>query len=250
MAAYDNNWVYLNKFIDNKITNLQNSGRIYLAEVISSDGYAVSVKFVSDEEDKAPFNGIPVLQSKYDTLITQPGDYGLLLDLRANIGDLLSGIKGTNIISSRFWVFIPLIAKTDYVEGTYDNLHRIISSPDRASYIKIGDDGLVVEIVTDVTIKADKLNIETTTAANVKSGEIGINGESAVKIESAAITIKGQDPIDFGTSQSLGATLGEICDALSGFMTLPTSPGAPAAADPGFVAKISAAKAKLSQILK
>lgn len=241
MAAYDNNWVYLNKFIDSKIHQMQQDNRIYLAEVIESDGYVVSVKFASDETEKAPFDGIPVLQSKYDTCITQPGDYGLLLDLKANIGDLLSGVKGTSIVSSRFWVFIPLIAKADYTES-YDALHRVISSPDRASSIKLGDDGLVIEIVAGTSIKAESFNIEAT--------DITMKGESSIALESAAVAIKGQDPIDFGTSQSLGAVLGEICDALSGFMTVPTSPGAPAAADPGFVAKISTAKSKLAQILK
>lgn len=264
---YNDEWVYLNKFVEMKIDQRIPDTRWFLCEVIESDGYLVKIKYVTNEVDLEPLEGIPVLQSKYDSPVVMPGDWGLLIDIKQNISPLLEGVKNNPILNSSFFVFLPIVKKEDYADENFknDGLHRVIRSPDRASYIKLGDDGLVVEVVAattmkaeslsiettaDTAVKADNLNIEATTAANIKSGEIALNGESAVKLESAAITIKGQDPIDFGTSQSLGATLGEICDALSGFMTTPTSPGAPATADPGFIAKIAAAKAKLAQILK
>ena len=255
---YDNNWMYLNKLITDKILDTLPT-RCYYAQVLVSDGYFANVKLVTQESTLVPIMGVPILQSKYDHPITKPGDKGLLLNVAQNIGGLIEG-KKTDMQKTDYFVFLPLITKSEY-KG--DPLHRLISSPSLKTFFKLGDDGIVLEATTTISGKAQTLKFEGETKI---TGNTSITGDTEVKgntsvtgdveisgslsVEGPQIAIKGSAPLEIGTSKTIGYLIDTIVTELMSFKTIPAAPGSPLTGDPGFIANIAKLKAEIATILK
>lgn len=255
---YDNNWMYLNKLIADKILDTLPT-RCYYAQVLVSDGYFANVKLVTQESTLVPIMGVPILQSKYDHPITKPGDKGLLLNVAQNIGGLIEG-KKTDMQKTDYFVFLPLIAKSEY-KG--DPLHRLISSPSLKTFFKLGDDGIVLEATTTISGKAQTLKFEGETKI---TGNTSIAGDTEVKgntsvtgdveisgslsVEGPQIAIKGSAPLEIGTSKTIGYLIDAIVTELMSFKTIPAAPGSPLTGDPGFIANMAKLKAEIATILK
>lgn len=212
-----NSWVYLNKFIDMKIEKLEKHKKMFLVEVVESTGYYVDVKFATDETGLQIFQGIPVIQSKYANVITQPQDIGILLNLEQRIDAFLEGKPQSSILESDYFVFLPLLTKQEY-QLTPDK--QRLTSPDLQTSLIIGNDGFTITAV------------------------------ESLNIEGSSVTIKSSDPISLGTGTELGAVLAELIDVLSSATTTPASPGAPCALDPGIVSQLNDIKSKLAEVLK
>lgn len=255
---YDNNWMYLNKLITHKILDTLPT-RCYYAQVLVSDGYFANVKLVTQESTLVPIMGVPILQSKYDHPITKPGDKGLLLNVAQNIGGLIEG-KKTDMQKTDYFVFLPLIAKSEY-KG--DPLHRLISSPSLKTFFKLGDDGIVLEATTTISGKAQTLKFEgeTKIAGNTSiTGDTEITGNTSVtgdveisgslSVEGPQIAIKGSAPLEIGTSKTIGYLIDAIVTELMSFKTIPAAPGSPLTGDPGFIANMAKLKAEIATILK
>lgn len=255
---YDNNWMYLNKLIENKILDTLPT-RCYYAQVLVSDGYFANVKLVTNESNRIPIMGVPIMQSKYDHPITKPGDKGLLLNVAQNIGGLVEG-KKTEIQKTDYFVFLPLITKSEY-KG--DPLHRLISSPSLKTFIKLGDDGIVLEATTTISGKAQTLKFEgetkiigntsitgdTEIVGNTSvTGDVEISG--SLSVEGPQIAIKGSAPLEIGTSKTVGYLIDAIVTELMSFKTIPAAPGSPLTGDPGFIANMAKLKAEIATILK
>lgn len=249
---YDNNWMYLNKLITDKILDTLPT-RCYYAQVLVSDGYFANVKLVTNESNLVPIMGVPILQSKYDHPITKPGDKGLLLNVAQNIGGLVEG-KKTEIQKTDYFVFLPLITKSEY-KG--DPLHRLISSPTLKTFFKLGDDGIVLEATTTISGKAQTLKFEGKTSI---TGDTDITGNTSVtgdveisgslSVEGPQIAIKGSAPLEIGTSKTIGYLIDAIVTELMSFKTIPAAPGSPLTGDPGFIANMAKLKAEIATILK
>lgn len=255
---YDNNWMYLNKLITDKILDTLPT-RCYYAQVLVSDGYFANVKLVTQESTLVPIMGVPILQSKYDHPITKPGDKGLLLNVAQNIGGLIEG-KKTDMQKTDYFVFLPLITKSEY-KG--DPLHRLISSPSLKTFFKLGDDGIVLEATTTISGKAQTLKFEGETKI---TGNTSITGDTEVKgntsvtgdveisgslsVEGPQIAIKGSAPLEIGTSKTIGYLIDAIVTELMSFKTIPAAPGSPLTGDPGFIANMAKLKAEIATILK
>lgn len=255
---YDNNWMYLNKLITDKILDTLPT-RCYYAQVLVSDGYFANVKLVTQESTLVPIMGVPILQSKYDHPITKPGDKGLLLNVAQNIGGLIEG-KKTDMQKTDYFVFLPLIAKSEY-KG--DPLHRLISSPSLKTFFKLGDDGIVLEATTTISGKAQtlKFECETKITGNTSiTGDTEITGNTSVtgdveisgslSVEGPQIAIKGSAPLEIGTSKTIGYLIDAIVTELMSFKTIPAAPGSPLTGDPGFIANMAKLKAEIATILK
>lgn len=256
MVEYNDNWRFLNDFVNMKIGDHTNNLKAYWVKVLTSTGYYVSCKFATSEEAVLPMMQIPVMQSKYHSPIVMPGDEGLLINLHQNLDPQLSGKTSQEVVDSNYYAFLPLISKSNY-KGEF-NKQRISNSL-LNTYIELADDGITFESIQKIEIKsAESITIETkqttlssTDALQVTSKEITIKGDSKITLESGGdLTIKASSPIELGTSQQLGKALNDLCTALASFMTLPVSPGAPAAPDPGFISKVTQVQTALSQILK
>lgn len=215
--SYQHSWQYLNEFINMKIAQADAVNKMYLCKVTESLGYYVSVKFVTENEDATPITNIPVIQSKYHSIIVQPNDIGILINLGQSFGAYLEGKETAPITQSNYYVFLPLLTKSEY-QGSADA--QKLCSPDLSTSLEIADDGITILAVKQVSIEAED------------------------------VTIKATNPISFGTSDELGAVLAEFIDAVSQAMTTPTSPGSPATLDPSVIAQLSQIKAKLAQVLK
>lgn len=255
---YDNNWMYLNKLITDKILDTLPT-RCYYAQVLVSDGYFANVKLVTQESTLVPIMGVPILQSKYDHPITKPGDKGLLLNVAQNIGGLIEG-KKTDMQKTDYFVFLPLITKSEY-KG--DPLHRLISSPSLKTFFKLGDDGIVLEATTTISGKAQTLKFEGETKI---TGNTSITGDTEIKgntsvtgdveisgslsVEGPQIAIKGSAPLEIGTSKTIGYLIDAIVTELMSFKTIPAAPGSPLTGDPGFIANMTKLKAEIATILK
>ena len=255
---YDYNWMYLNKLITDKILDTLPT-RCYYAQVLVSDGYFANVKLVTQESTLVPIMGVPILQSKYDHPITKPGDKGLLLNVAQNIGGLIEG-KKTDMQKTDYFVFLPLITKSEY-KG--DPLHRLISSPSLKTFFKLGDDGIVLEATTTISGKAQTLKFEGETKI---TGNTSITGDTEVKgntsvtgdveisgslsVEGPQIAIKGSAPLEIGTSKTIGYLIDTIVTELMSFKTIPAAPGSPLTGDPGFIANMAKLKAEIATILK
>lgn len=255
---YDNNWMYLNKLITDKILDTLPT-RCYYAQVLVSDGYFANVKLVTQESTLVPIMGVPILQSKYDHPITKPGDKGLLLNVAQNIGGLIEG-KKTDMQKTDYFVFLPLITKSEY-KG--DPLHRLISSPSLKTFFKLGDDGIVLEATTTISGKAQTLKFEGETKI---TGNTSITGDTEIKgntsvtgdveisgslsVEGPQIAIKGSAPLEIGTSKTIGYLIDAIVTELMSFKTIPAAPGSPLTGDPGFIANMAKLKAEIATILK
>ena len=255
---YDNNWMYLNKLITDKILDTLPT-RCYYAQVLVSDGYFANVKLVTQESTLVPIMGVPIIQSKYDHPITKPGDKGLLLNVAQNIGGLIEG-KKTDMQKTDYFVFLPLITKSEY-KG--DPLHRLISSPSLKTFFKLGDDGIVLEATTTISGKAQTLKFEGETKI---TGSTSITGDTEVKgntsvtgdveisgslsVEGPQIAIKGSAPLEIGTSKTIGYLIDAIVTELMSFKTIPAAPGSPLTGDPGFIANMAKLKAEIATILK
>lgn len=255
---YDNNWMYLNKLITDKILDTLPT-RCYYAQVLVSDGYFANVKLVTQESSLVPIMGVPIIQSKYDHPITKPGDKGLLLNVAQNIGGLIEG-KKTDMQKTDYFVFLPLITKSEY-KG--DPLHRLISSPSLKTFFKLGDDGIVLEATTTISGKAQTLKFEGETKI---TGNTSITGDTEVKgntsvtgdveisgslsVEGPQIAIKGSAPLEIGTSKTIGYLIDAIVTELMSFKTIPAAPGSPLTGDPGFIANMAKLKAEIATILK
>lgn len=255
---YDNNWMYLNKLITDKILDTLPT-RCYYAQVLVSDGYFANVKLVTQESTLVPIMGVPILQSKYDHPITKPGDKGLLLNVAQNIGGLIEG-KKTDMQKTDYFVFLPLITKSEY-KG--DPLHRLISSPSLKTFFKLGDDGIVLEATTTISGKAQTLKFEGETKI---TGNTAITGDTEIKgntsvtgdveisgslsVEGPQIAIKGSAPLEIGTSKTIGYLIDAIVTELMSFKTIPAAPGSPLTGDPGFIANMAKLKAEIATILK
>ena len=255
---YDNNWMYLNKLITDKILDTLPT-RCYYAQVLVSDGYFANVKLVTNESNLVPIMGVPILQSKYDHPITKPGDKGLLLNVAQNIGGLVEG-KKTEIQKTDYFVFLPLITKSEY-KG--DPLHRLISSPTLKTFFKLGDDGIVLEATTTISGKAQTLKFEgetKITGGTSITGDTDIKGNTSVtgdveisgslSVEGPQISIKGSAPLEIGTSKTIGYLIDAIVTELMSFKTIPAAPGSPLTGDPGFIANMAKLKAEIATILK
>lgn len=255
---YDNNWMYLNKLITDKILDTLPT-RCYYAQVLVSDGYFANVKLVTQESTLVPIMGVPILQSKYDHPITKPGDKGLLLNVAQNIGGLIEG-KKTDMQKTDYFVFLPLITKSEY-KG--DPLHRLISSPSLKTFFKLGDDGIVLEATTTISGKAQTLKFEgeTKITGNTSiTGDTKITGNTSVtgdveisgslSVEGPQIAIKGSAPLEIGTSKTIGYLIDAIVTELMSFKTIPAAPGSPLTGDPGFIANMAKLKAEIATILK
>lgn len=255
---YDNNWMYLNKLITDKILDTLPT-RCYYAQVLVSDGYFANVKLVTQESTLVPIMGVPIIQSKYDHPITKPGDKGLLLNVAQNIGGLIEG-KKTDMQKTDYFVFLPLITKSEY-KG--DPLHRLISSPSLKTFFKLGDDGIVLEATTTISGKAQTLKFEGETKI---TGNTSITGDTEIKgntsvtgdveisgslsVEGPQIAIKGSAPLEIGTSKTIGYLIDAIVTELMSFKTIPAAPGSPLTGDPGFIANMAKLKAEIATILK
>lgn len=255
---YDNNWMYLNKLIADKILDTLPT-RCYYAQVLVSDGYFANVKLVTQESTLVPIMGVPIIQSKYDHPITKPGDKGLLLNVAQNIGGLIEG-KKTDMQKTDYFVFLPLITKSEY-KG--DPLHRLISSPSLKTFFKLGDDGIVLEATTTISGKAQTLKFEgeTKITGNTSiTGDTEITGNTSVtgdveisgslSVEGPQIAIKGSAPLEIGTSKTIGYLIDAIVTELMSFKTIPAAPGSPLTGDPGFIANMAKLKAEIATILK
>lgn len=255
---YDNNWMYLNKLITDKILDTLPT-RCYYAQVLVSDGYFANVKLVTQESTLVPIMGVPIIQSKYDHPITKPGDKGLLLNVAQNIGGLIEG-KKTDMQKTDYFVFLPLITKSEY-KG--DPLHRLISSPSLKTFFKLGDDGIVLEATTTISGKAQTLKFEgeTKITGNTSiTGDTEITGNTSVtgdveisgslSVEGPQIAIKGSAPLEIGTSKTIGYLIDAIVTELMSFKTIPAAPGSPLTGDPGFIANMAKLKAEIATILK
>lgn len=248
MVGYNDNWRFLNDFVNMKIGEHTNNLKAYWVKVLTSDGYYVSCKFTTSEEAMLPMMQIPIMQSKYHSPIVMPNDEGLLINLHQNLDPQLSGKTSQEIVDSNYYVFLPLISKSNY-KGEF-NKQRISNSL-LNTYIELADDGITFESIQKLDIKAKETTITSETKLEVTSSEITIRGDSKITLESGGdLTIKAGSPIELGTSQQLGKALNDLCTALASFMTLPVSPGAPAAPDPGFITKVTQVQTMLSQILK
>lgn len=229
---YNDEWYFLNEFIAKKAREQVGDLKIYLGKVVSSEGRMVEVKIAGDPAASETLKNIPVLQSKYDTQITQEGDLGLLLNLHQDISSLLGGLEPSEELPKwNFFVFLPIMSEEDYINASergVDAEHKVICSPDTKTFLKIGNDGLVLEVVENMELKITK-NTE---------------------LKTQKLTITAEDPIELGTSETLGAVLADLCDALQGFQSLPVAPNSPAVPDPGFITKITQISTKLKQILK
>lgn len=255
---YDNNWMYLNKLITDKILDTLPT-RCYYAQVLVSDGYFANVKLVTQESTLVPIMGVPILQSKYDHPITKPGDKGLLLNVAQNIGGLIEG-KKTDMQKTDYFVFLPLITKSEY-KG--DPLHRLISSPSLKTFFKLGDDGIVLEATTTISGKAQTLKFEgeTKITGNTSvTGDTEITGNTSVtgdveisgslSVEGPQIAIKGSAPLEIGTSKTIGYLIDAIVTELMSFKTIPAALGSPLTGDPGFIESMVKLKAEIATILK
>lgn len=221
---YNDEWYFLNEFIAKKAKDQVGDLKIYLGKVVSSEGRTVEVMIAGDPAASETLKNIPVLQSKYDTQISKEGDLGLLLNLNQDISSILAGLDPKEELPKwNFFVFLPIMSEEDYTNSSergVDAEHKVLCSPDTKTFLKIGDDGLVIEVVKNTEIKTKKL------------------------------VVKAEDPIELGTSETLGAVLADLCDALKGFKSLPVAPNSPASPDPEFLAKIAQISSKLKQILK
>lgn len=237
---YNDNWRFLNQLIDMKIGEKETNLKAYWVKVLTSDGYYASVKFATSETSTLPIPNVPILQSKYHTPIVMPGDEGLLLNLHQNLDPQLSGKTSQEIRNTNYYVFLPLISKANY-KGAF-NKQRISNSL-LNTYIELADDGVTLESVQKLDITAKETTIASESSLEITSQKVSLES-------SGNLTIKASSPIEFGTSQTLGKALDDLCSALASFKTLPVSQGTPAAADPKFITKITQVQAALAQILK
>lgn len=229
---YNDEWYFLNEFIAKKAKEQVGDLKIYLSKVVSSEGRVVEVKIAGDPSTPETLKNIPVLQGKYDTQITQEGDLGLLINLNQDISSILAGLEPKEVLPTwNFFVFLPIMSEEDYTNASergVDAEHKVLCSPDTKTYLKIGDDGLVLSIEENLEIQKAK----------------------SLEVKASKVSIQAEDPIELGTSETLGAVLADLCDALQGFQSLPVAPNSPAVPDPGFIAKITKINTKLKQILK
>ena len=121
---YNDNWNYLNKFIENKIKTIRPEQTFYLGEITQTDGYFVSLKLLNPPKDTTmqTLEKIPIIQNPYMSSPSKTGDTGLVLIVGDDIGQLLAGLSSSNIQNMNFKVFIPFCKKTSF-KGSKDTLY-------------------------------------------------------------------------------------------------------------------------------
>lgn len=240
------NWrvinTYINDLIESKIASSERFS--FYGEVTETDGYYVSIKPVTSETNLEAFQKIPILQSKYLSPVVQEGDCGIALNLGVQIGNLLEGDNSSDITKGSYWVFVPLLLKSDFASDTNANL---LTSPDLNTSLKLENQS--VEIVTDGDISvANDGNIEIATNGNMEittgaSGnftlETGAGGSLEIKGGTTAIVVGNQ----------IG-TLADVCTALIGMMDLLASGMAGSATTPtAYQAGKASYQAQINQIV-
>lgn len=289
MGGYKDSWVTLNRLIEKKIGENAPNLKAYLAEVVSDPtaeqnadgerlGYYVSVKYARGGIGSQPLMKIPVIQSKYHSVITQPGDIGLLINAHQELGNLLEGKSPNKIAECNYFFFLPLMSKDDY-QGSAES--QILSSPDLQTFIKIADDGITMQSAgtMEVTYEADitlsteaNLTISTKENAAIEvEGDFALNGANIalntdgdatieaggeLTLKGADIAITGDNPLEIAGQASLKEVLEAIVDAIEqsilNAITTPAAPGSPCTINQAPMAAVQAAqvKQKISQLCK
>lgn len=226
MPAFNSEWKFLAKFVSDKASQAyetsKEDAKMFFVKVIASDGYFVNVTYDTAEGITTPISGIPIIQSPYNTSPVMPGDTGVLLNCGQDLSSMLEGKSLTTIFKTSYYVFLPLMKKAKF-KGNPQS--QIITSPTGQTTLTINDQGVVIKV----------------------SQNTEINSEGSLKLNSADISITSDNPMQIG---ELATILNDLCSALSGFMTTPTAPGAPAAADPGFVSQIAQIQSAIGQAFK
>lgn len=224
------NWrvinTYINDLIESKIASSERFS--FYGEITETDGYYVSIKPVTSETNLEAFQKIPILQSKYLSPVVQVGDCGIALNLGVQIGNLLEGDNSSDITKGSYWVFIPLLLKSDFASDTNANL---LTSPDLNTSLKLENQN--IEIVTDGSMSI------TTGASGDFTLETGAGGNLEIKGGSSAIVVGNQ----------IG-TLADVCDALIGMMDLLASGMSGSATTPtAYQSGKAAYQAQINQIV-
>lgn len=289
MGGYKDSWITLNRLIEKKIAENSPNLKAYLAEVVGDPaaeqneagerlGYYVSVKYVNGGAGSLPLTNIPVIQSKYHTIVTQAGDIGLLINSHQELGSLLEDKAPGKIAECNYFFFLPLVSKSDY-RGSAES--HILSSPDLQTFIKIADDGVTMQSVGEmrVTYEADitlatEANLAISAKENVSieaEGDFALNGANIalntdgdmsveasgdIAIKGRDISIAGDNPLEIKGQASLKETLEAIVDAIEQSIltavTTPAVPGAPCTITQAPMAAVQAAlvKQKIAQLCK
>jgi len=248
MPQFNSEWKFLSDFVKKNAFQAyeasNDAAKIFFVEVIVSDGFFASVRYASNEIGSKPITGVPIIQSPYHTTPIMPGDTGLLLNCHQNIGPLIEGRPTKKLLRSSYYVFLPLMKRSKFKGSP---LKHEISSPTGQTKITIDDMGVVMKITTKFGADAAEINFNAKSSVKIVAPQIDITASSALKIDGGDVAVTSSSPMQIG---ELASILNDLCSALSGFKTLPTSPGAPAMPDPSFVADIANVQAAVGQAFK
>lgn len=248
MPQFNSEWKFLVDFVKKNAFQAyeasNDAAKMFFVEVIVSDGFFASVRYASNEIGSKPITGVPIIQSPYHTSPVMPGDTGLLLNCHQNIGPLIEGRPTKKLLRSSYYVFLPLMKRSKFKGSP---LRHEISSPTGQTKITIDDMGVVMKIATKFGTDAAEIDFNAKSAFKIDAPQIDITASSTLKIGSGDVAITSSSPMQIG---ELASILNDLCSALSGFKTLPTSPGAPAMPDPSFVADVANVQAAVGQAFK
>lgn len=150
----------------NDFTSL-NAMRCYFVEITDvKDGFLISCKLPTGENDFKSFDEIPVLQSQWSSPIVQKGDYGLLLDIKNNLDAYLQEVQNDSqygSLNQSYFVFLPIITKSQF-NSSADKLS--IFSADKQSKFELSNDE------TSLTAKSFKLTAQSPISAGTDAGTL------------------------------------------------------------------------------
>ena len=144
MIEYNNDYAYLSDFISEAIKNHTSKGAFcYFVSVKETNGFFVETEFTTNENQLMPIKEVPIIQSAYLSPIIQKGDFGLLIDIRLDLTNLLENKPlAENAQNSSFYVFLPLLQKQNFQSKA-----NILSlkSADLKSKVELSNESLKIE---------------------------------------------------------------------------------------------------------
>lgn len=235
---------YFNRYIQDVIK--QNTPEVIakLCRVVSYNNQFVEVAMTNQEAGQYNLKDVPVVSSKYVRPFVQPGDYGLLINLRNSFYNELVG-KDNTYTPCDTYAFLPIISKDEIVTANNNGNNMVITSPDKNNVINYSNSGLTEKL------KMKSETIQTTYTNNVTG--------NATITSNALLTLKSSSPISVsasGEGAKLGAMLAEILNAIC---TALSDAGVPIiigdcsaqqnASLPGDISKIKAMITRLQKII-